>query len=70
MLLSCHVFYFIFVFLSGINLKKTETAKERAREHEKPDNSVEAILSRRIAVELSDSEVSSISGSDSDEWDE
>ncbi|PIK50229.1 hypothetical protein BSL78_12884 [Apostichopus japonicus] len=54
----------------GINLKKTETAKERAREHEKPDNSVEAILSRRIAVELSDSEVSSISGSDSDEWDE
>ncbi|XP_071819896.1 actin-binding protein WASF3-like isoform X2 [Apostichopus japonicus] len=52
----------------GINLKKTETAKERAREHEKPDNSVEAILSRRIAVELSDSEVSDTDSDSSTDW--
>lgn len=40
----------------GINLKKTDIAKEKAFQKEKPDNSVEAILSRRIAVELSDSD--------------
>ena len=57
----------IFSFPSGINLKKTDLAKEKAFQKEKPDNSVEAILSRRIAVELSDSETESYDSGD-DEW--
>ena len=54
--------------IAGINLRKVEVKQEKERTA--MPNSVEAILARRIAVELSDSEEDgSYSGSeDNEDW--
>lgn len=52
----------------GINLKKVEETKPNPKNE--PDGDVATILQRRFAFEVSDSESSSDSEYDSDEWDE
>lgn len=42
--------------LSGIQLRKVEEQREQEAKHERIENDVATILSRRIAVEYSDSE--------------
>lgn len=42
--------------LSGIQLRKVEEQREQEAKHERVGNDVATILSRRIAVEYSDSE--------------
>ena len=62
----CNLLFFFFFLSLGFNLRKVEAQ----REQEKRDhfgNDVAAILSRRIAVECSDSEDDS-SEFDDDEW--
>ncbi|XP_022081789.1 wiskott-Aldrich syndrome protein family member 3-like isoform X1 [Acanthaster planci] len=55
----------------GINLRKVEIQEERARHQTPVPNSVEAILARRIAVELSDTESDDDEDEDDDEeWDD
>lgn len=53
----------------GIKLRKVDDVKTRPKED--PDSvDVASILQRRFAFEVSDSETSSDTESDSDEWDE
>ncbi len=62
---KCHLFIF-----PGINLRKVEIQEEKARYQTPATNSVEAILARRIAVELSDSESEGSEDEEDDEdWD-
>lgn len=42
--------------VSGIQLRKVEEQREQEAKHERIENDVATILSRRIAVEYSDSE--------------
>ena len=53
----------------GKNLRKVDVNIKKEK-YEPEGNSVEAILRRRIAVELSDDDSSAYSSDDSDIWDE
>ena len=56
--------------LAGINLRKTEIQEEKDKYQTPATNSVEAILARRIAVELSDTDSDGSEDDDDDEdWD-
>lgn len=46
----------VFWCSSGIQLRKVEEQREQEAKHERIENDVATILSRRIAVEYSDSE--------------
>lgn len=57
--MSCkiHVNYlYFFGDILGIQLRKVEEQREQEAKHERVENDVATILSRRIAVEYSDSE--------------
>lgn len=57
------------LFFVGIKLRKVEDQKPKPKdEHEIGD--VASILQRRLVLEVSDSESSPDTDSDSDEWDE
>lgn len=46
----------LYLGVSGIHLRKVEEQREQEAKHERVGNDVATILSRRIAVEYSDSE--------------
>lgn len=60
----------LYVFFSGIKLRKVEKIEQKEVERVNALNDVASILARRVAVEFSDSDSASESECDSEGWGE